>query len=62
MKGAYFPVWTKIDRVRNKVKDAKIYRIEDGTMYARLIVCLYVGSEVAILDEETAKRLKDYQI
>ena len=24
-------------------------------MYARLIVCLYVGSEVAILDKESAK-------
>ena len=54
MKGAYFPVWTKINKVIEKVEDAKIYRLEDGSLYARLNVCLDIGSEVAILDSETA--------
>ena len=55
MNGAYFPVWTKINKVIDKVEDAKIYRLEDGKLYRRLSVCLDIGSEVAILDSDTAK-------
>ena len=55
MKGAYFPVWKKLNKVIDKVEDAKIYRLEDGSLYARLNVCLDIGSEVAILKSGTAK-------
>ena len=35
------------------MEDAKIYRVEDSSLYARLNVCLDIGCEVAILDLET---------
>ena len=39
------------------MEDAKIYRLEDGSLYARLNVCLDIGSEVVILYSDTAKGL-----
>ena len=53
-KGTYFPAWVKIKDANHRVKDATIYRTPEGDLYARLIVCLDVGSEAAILDEEPA--------
>ena len=43
MKGAYFPVWTKINKVIDKVEDARIYTLEDDSLYARLNICLDIG-------------------
>ena len=37
------------------MEDARIYTLEDDSLYARLNICLDIGSEVAILDSETAK-------
>ena len=36
------------------MEDARIYTLEDDSLYARLNICLDIGSEVAILDSETA--------
>ena len=37
------------------MEDANIYRLEDGSLYARLNACLDIGNEIVILDSDTAK-------